>query len=65
MDLEWITSDCVRISIKEMDTSHIKNCIRYITKNNIKLYGGIEGFLWIREFNKELSNRILSTIEIY
>jgi hypothetical protein len=39
----WITKDGKRLPIKKMETSHIRNCIKYLEKNPIE-YGSYDPF---------------------
>ena len=50
--LTWETKDGNDILVKEMKQSHIENCIKMLSKNNVKSE-------WINIFNKELKIRKL------
>lgn len=57
----WRTKDGELIAIKDMDTSHIKNCIKMIYKSN-----GTWRHQYLRYFEAELRKRkFLSNKEIY
>ena len=57
----WRTKDGELIAIKDMDTSHIKNCIKMIYKSN-----DTWRYQYLRYFEAELRKRkFLSNKEIY
>ena len=67
----WTTKDGITIKIKDMETSHIKNCINYLKENPVA-YGGcgfsVDDFYYepdyeetnehIKRFEDELKFRI-------
>ena len=51
-NMKWTMKDGKKIPIKNMDSSHIKNCIIMIKNNKIHRRDA-----WINIFNNELMNR--------
>lgn len=53
----WTQKDGTRIAVEDMETSHIQNCIRMLTRQ-IERYGSDDiREAWIEVFDKELRRR--------
>lgn len=55
---EWVTKDGKKLKIKDMETSHIHNCIRLINKT-----GDEALFEYLPVFEKELERRRTNGIQ--
>lgn len=53
----WETREGVRIKIKDMATSHIKNCIKMLYRNIENGHDDIDMYSYIESFIQELENR--------
>ena len=54
----WVTKDNRELKISEMQTTHIKNCINFIKRNDDEMYA-----CYIPVFEAELKRRELERIQ--